>query len=241
MSKEKYEIEAMKLLRTSTEGVLSTISVQNKGFPFGSFSTFCTDRDRSILIYASDLAQHTKNILQNQKVSFTLFSLTKEADKQDSKRLTLQGCMKKVSDDEYDVCKQRFHRFFPKSKAYENMHDFNIYKISIKHARWIGGFGQIAWLKEDKWKEHKPKWSRQETEIVQHMNEDHQNVVISALHAQHNIKDKEARMECLTIDGYYVKSKQNLFFVSFEEPVLIMKNYREALVNQAKKYRSFEL
>ena len=80
-----------------------------------------------------------------------------------------------------------------------------------------------------------------ENNIIQHMNEDHRETITSTLYNQHQINDKNAKMLFLTIDGYYVKSKQNLFFIFFEEPVLNMKNYREALVNQAKKYRSFEM
>ena len=30
------------------------------------------------------------------------------------------------------------------------MHDFKFYQLTIKHARWIGGFGQIAWLDQKK-------------------------------------------------------------------------------------------
>ena len=40
MNKESdYELEAIKLLRTSNEGVLTTISDKFEGYPFGSFIT----------------------------------------------------------------------------------------------------------------------------------------------------------------------------------------------------------
>ena len=58
---KEYEKDAVSLLRNASEGVLSTISVRNDGYPFGSFVTFVTDVDRSILIYASNIAQHTIN------------------------------------------------------------------------------------------------------------------------------------------------------------------------------------
>ena len=64
MNKESdYELEAIKLLRTSNEGVLTTISDKFEGYPFGSFITYITDRDRGIIIFASNLAEHTTNIL----------------------------------------------------------------------------------------------------------------------------------------------------------------------------------
>ena len=43
-------------------------------------------------------------------------------------------------------CKMRFHSIFPESKKYSEMHDFKFYELKIKHVRWIGGFGKIAWL-----------------------------------------------------------------------------------------------
>ena len=58
----EYESEAIQLLRSSKEAVLSTISEKFKGYPFGSFVTFISGQDRSIIIYASDIAQHTINL-----------------------------------------------------------------------------------------------------------------------------------------------------------------------------------
>ena len=59
--------------------------------------------------------------------------------------------------------------------------------------------------------------------------------------AQHDIKDKKALMIALTIDGYYVKSKEKIYFISFDTPVFKALDYRKTLVKQAKDYRSFEL
>ena len=61
--KRNFELEAVKLLRTSNEGVLTTISDKFEGYPFGSFITYITDRDRSVIIFASNLAEHTTNCL----------------------------------------------------------------------------------------------------------------------------------------------------------------------------------
>ena len=74
--KDTYELHAAKLLRESNEGVLSTISKKFDGYPFGSFTTFTTDRDRSIIIYASDLAQHTKNLKNDSKASSNILILS---------------------------------------------------------------------------------------------------------------------------------------------------------------------
>ena len=240
MSTKDYEIKASRLLRACTEGVLSTISEKNKGYPFGSFTTFATTEDRTILIYASNLAQHTKNINANPKVSFTLFSLNKKGDKQNSQRLTIQGNMG-VMQDKKGVYRKRFQKFFPKSKAYEKMHDFSLYAINIEHIRWIGGFGEIAWLKNDFWKKQDIGWLEAKERIISHMNKDHQNSIASSLHAQHGLQDNKCQMLELTIDGYYVRSSKGIFFIFFDRVCLSMKEYKDELVRQAHVYREYEL
>ena len=195
--KDVYELHAAKLLREANEGVLSTISKKFDGYPFGSFTTFTTDRDRSIIIYASDLAQHTKNLKNDSKASLTIYNLNKKGDQQDSQRLTLLGDLKLA--DNQDDCKKRFSLFLPHSVNYHKMHDFSFYKLEINQARWIGGFGQIAWLKTANWIKHSPKWLEREDSIIDHMNEDHSNSIVSTLNAQLDIKDPEAKMVALNI------------------------------------------
>ena len=78
MLKTKYENEAVTLLRSNSVAILSTVSKRYKDFPFGSFITYVTDQNRSIYIYASDIAEHTKNILNNPKSCLTIFNITKE-------------------------------------------------------------------------------------------------------------------------------------------------------------------
>ena len=239
--KREYEKDAVNLLRTSSEGVLSTISVRHQGYPFGSFVTYIADRDRSVIIYASDIAQHTINLKKDSKSCLTLFKLDDDYDKQNSSRMTLIGDLKCLPENDIENTKSRFEDFLPESKKYSNMHDFNFYRLHIDQVRWIGGFGKIAWLDNKNWKQKEPKWSKSEKSIIDHMNEDHGKNISSSLNAQHGIKDKNAEMFSLSIDGYYVRSKDEIFFISFKEICLNAKQYKDALVEQAQEYRNFEL
>ena len=235
----EYERLAINLMRNCREGVLSTVSKKYEGYPFGSFVTFISGADRSIIFYASDIAQHTINLKNNSKACITLFNLSK-GDKQDSARLSLLGDVKKIEEDIDEISRQ-FIEFFPESSQYSNMHDFNFYKLNISQVRWIGGFGKIAWLSSTNWNPTKPKWLKQENSMVKHMNEDHSNSIVSTLNAKLGIKDKRAKMLRLTMDGYYVSSKNKIYFVDFNLPCFTVKQYRDKLVEQAKEYRDFEL
>tara|TARA_Y100000814_G_C12097863_1_gene322536 strand:+ start:139 stop:420 length:282 start_codon:yes stop_codon:yes gene_type:complete len=87
-----------------------------------------------------------------------------------------------------------------------------------------------------------PDWLQTASKgIIQHMNKDHSRSIVSTLHAQHNIKDTDAKMDNLTTDGYFVLSKGRLLFLAFELPCKNVKEYKTELVKHAEKYRQYEL
>ncbi len=238
---KKYEYNAVNLLRNSQSGVLSTISQRNKGYPFGSFTTFISGRDRSLYFYLSDIAQHTINFKKNSKASLTIVNQKTKGDKQNNQRLSLIGDIIILSKEDIKYYQQKFHCIFPESKKYADFHGFNFYKMEVKDVRWIGGFGKIGWLEIARWKSQLPKWHNRETNIVSHMNDDHQNSIISSLKAQHNIEDKNAKMLFLTIDGYYVNCSSGIYFIQLENTCFSPTDYRKELVKLAKLYREHEI
>ena len=196
---KKYENEAVTLMRSNNVAVLSTLSKKYNNFPFGSLITYITGQDRSIYIYASDIAEHTKNIHKNSKSCLTIFKIRENEDKQNSSRLSIMGDFKKIRNEkDIENCKDRFFKFLPDSKTYSSMHDFNFYKMKPDKMRWIGGFGEIAWLKDKFWMSDNPDWSNEEISIVSHVNNDHKDVIIATLKGVHNIYDKNA--ECSNSD-----------------------------------------
>ena len=239
--KNQYEINAVRLFRSSDTAVLSTISKSSDSYPFGSFVTFASSTHRELVIYASDIAEHTKNILHDPRACATIFSAATDGDKQTSERLSLIGDLVKVETDDQKSYESRFIKFLPESKEYSRMHGFNFYKLNINKARWIGGFGQIGWLDIADWITKTPAWKEDELSMIKHMNDDHHNVVFSALNANFGIADQDAKMLALCTDGYFVLSEDQRYFIAFEEPCYSAGAVRAALVKHAKAYRSFEL
>ena len=87
-----------------------------------------------------------------------------------------------------------------------------------------------------------PNWLMNASDrIIEHMNDDHSNSIISTLNAQHGIKDKNAKMEELQVNGYFVLSNQKLYFLEFERVCKSAEEYKAELIKHAKKYRSYEL
>jgi len=135
---KKYENEAVTLMRSNNVAVLSTLSKKFDDFPFGSFTTYITGQDRSIYIYASNIAEHTKNILKNSKSCITIFKIKENQDKQNSSRLSIMGDFKKIKKEE-DIknCADRFFKFLPDSESYSSVHDFNFYKMKPNKIKFV--------------------------------------------------------------------------------------------------------
>ena len=61
--------DARRLLRRQQHGVLSTLSKKLDGYPFGSVTPFVLDHQARPVILISTLAEHTKNIAADPRVS----------------------------------------------------------------------------------------------------------------------------------------------------------------------------
>ena len=71
------------------------------------------------------------------------------------------------------------------------------------------------------------------------MNEDHSNSIVSGLNTQHGIKDKDAKMEKLEVNGYFALSDRKLYFLKFEKICNSTDDYKMELIKHAKKYRDY--
>ncbi len=94
--------EARRLLLHEYHGVLSTLSADAPGYQFGSVVPYCLDRQGRPVILISRIAQHTKNIQANLKVS--LITIQGEVDDiQAAARLTYLANATRVLEDDDDT------------------------------------------------------------------------------------------------------------------------------------------
>ncbi|MBU2711740.1 HugZ family pyridoxamine 5'-phosphate oxidase [Zooshikella harenae] len=137
----KAEDAACYMLLGFFQGVLSTQLAS--GYPLGSVVPYCLDEQGSPLFLLSDLAQHTKNIKANPKVSLTLYSQGR-GDIQQQPRLSIYGQVKAISLADKNV--ERYYRHFPNAHYYCSELDFNFYQLEVLKGYYVGGFGKVYWL-----------------------------------------------------------------------------------------------
>ena len=62
--------------------------------------------------------------------------------------------------------------------------------------------------------------------IIKHMNDDHSDTIVSTLNVQHGIKDKDAKMEKLAVNGYFSSPKGKCYLFEFEKFIIHEKNIK---------------
>src|SRR5688572_9544560 len=88
------------LLRTRGKGMLATISKRIEGWPFGSIVPYAIDRRGRPIILIAGIAEHTKNIEHDDRVSLLLQEPEGEGDIQAKGRLTFLGRAEMIPDDD---------------------------------------------------------------------------------------------------------------------------------------------
>jgi hypothetical protein len=169
---------AAEFLRARRYGVLATHSRSVPGYPFGSITPYVLSTDGERVIYISTLAEHTKNIAADARVSLAVFDPADAADPPAGARLTFLADAKLLTGQAAAAAGARYYRYFPAARAYAYTYDFSFYTLRAVRLRFIGGFGKIGWI-EPAEIDLKNPLAAVEAGIIEHMNRDHTD----ALHA----------------------------------------------------------
>jgi putative heme iron utilization protein len=220
--------DARRLFLRQSSGVLSTISLDVPGYPFGSVAPYCADRRGRPVIYISAIAQHTRNILANSKVSLTVVESNESADVQASGRVTCIANATPLESAAADDAASRYFRYFPSAMQYQGTHDFAFFGLEPVRVRYIGGFGQIYWVAPEGFLLANPFSSAQEARIIQHMNQDHAD-------ALRRYAGGEAVMTGIDSEGFDLLMSGSKVRLEFPHPIATMDEARQALIEMAKR------
>ena len=224
-------VAARQLLNHQSVGVLSTQSVDVEGYPFGSIAPYVLDYDGQPVMLISDIAQHTRNIKQNNKVSLTIFDRYAD-DAQAAGRLTWIGDAEPINPADTEI-RRRYLRYFPSAESYFDTHDFSFYCIHLRRARFIGGFGQIFWVEAAEMLLPNP-FRQAETGIVKHMNEDHEKALRHYCAALKGIEVQSVAMTGIDGEGFDLLADGRKLRIDFDSPISSVEEARATLAKLAR-------
>ncbi len=219
--------EARQLLRAHRYGVLSTLSRKFSGHPFGSIAPYLVEQDGSLLILISTLAEHTRNIQHDARVSLIAHQQN-NPDIQAQGRVTLLGSAHALPDKAHAGV--RYLRYFPEAAGYFSTHDFSFYRIAPLALRYIGGFGKIHWVKAEDYLIAPYPLIEQEEDVLAHMNADHGDSLRRYCKHVHQIEALDVEMLGIDCDGFDVRADTQILRFDFSQNVLDAQQARQALV-----------
>ncbi|WP_241503891.1 HugZ family protein [Ferruginivarius sediminum] len=170
------------LLRRAETAALAT-RLAAGGEPYASLVLLATDAAACPLLLLSDLADHSRNIAADPRVSLLIDGTHGLRDRLTGPRASVQGRADEVAD---AGLKARFVRRHPSAAMYADFADFRLYRVSVERAHLVAGFGRIAWVEGTEIVyplDTVRSLVAAEEEIVDHMNADHADAM--ALIARH--------------------------------------------------------
>ena len=136
------------IIQTAERATLATVAAKGKGgvggpWPYASLVLVARDHGGSPLLLISDLADHTRNIRADARVSLLYDGTAGLDDPLTGPRVTMQGEAEQVEDGRLMEIYLARH---PSAKAYAEFTDFHLFRVRPVRAHLVAGFGRIHWL-----------------------------------------------------------------------------------------------
>lgn len=225
------------LLRALDRASLATLLPgEPAGWPYASLVLVAVDHDLSPILLLSDMAEHTKAIKADGRVSL-LFDGTGGLDQPlTGPRATVLGRAERTGDERL---KARFLARHPDAALYAGFKDFGFYRIALERAHLVGGFGKIRWI--DVAELAPPQTEglvEAETGIIGHMNADHADAI--QLYAAKLIgrAGDGWKMTGIDSEGIDLRRGGEVARLAFDAPLQAADGARKVLVSMVVRARS---
>lgn len=235
------ERDAHRIYLNTFAGEMATISrndSKSAGYPMGSVVPFMIDYTGNPIIYTANIAEHTKNARDNGKASILVRDIRKNHHIETGWRLVSMGDLQQIDDSEQSRISKGFFRHYPDAQVYASTHDFYFFRLNIKIARVIMGFGAIAWVDAAALCHASPFSETDEDGIINHMNDDHVDAMkhyLTQLGIDIKPKTKAPQMVAVNQFGVTLRYRKRLHFLAFTEIANDTTAVREQLVTLAQR------
>jgi putative heme iron utilization protein len=207
-----------------------------RGVPYASLVLIGADLDGSPLLLLSDLAQHSRNIAFDPRISLLFDGTAGYRDPLTGPRLTVIGQATAVQDARRLA---RFTAHHPASTLYSGFADFRLYRVAVERGHLVAGFGRIHWIegRDLLFAADVAALAAAEPEILRHMNEHHADAVADYARGLLGRAGADWRMTGIDPEGADLQRDGETVRLDFGAPVLTPEAAGAALAELAQKAR----
>lgn len=142
MSEDTPARAARRLMRQAGRVSLGT-RLEGEASPYVSLALVACDQDISPLLFLSDLAQHTRNLMADAHACLLFDGTGHLPDPLTGARLSLLGQAEPVDDAR---ARDRFFRRQSSADFYRTFGDFRLWRLTPARGQLVAGFGRIQWI-----------------------------------------------------------------------------------------------
>ena len=234
---ENPAVAARRLMRRCDRATLSTLQRDAEDWPCGSLVLVALDHAAGPILLISELAEHTRNIARDDRVSLLFDGTAGLADPLAGPRITVFGRARKADTPEL---RGRFLARHPSAQTYADFKDFHLFRVRPTRGHLVAGFGKIHWIEGGELgfdATGSAALVAAESGIVAHMNADHADAV--ALYAKVLLgrTGEGWRMTGCDPEGIDLRRDAEVARLDFDLPVGHAEAARAELVRLAKRAR----
>ena len=236
LSSQELGAQARSLVRSRDRGALAT-AMNKDGWPYASLVMIACDASANPLLMISELAEHTQNILVEDRVSLLIDATDGLDNPLTGSRLSLVGHATKSTDTGHLT---RYIARHPDAALYAEFADFAMYRLEVERVHMVAGFGAIHWIEKTAYGFDLAATGElmgTEASIISHMNEDHGDAVKLEANKRWGLQGTGWVMTGVDPEGCDLRNEGRVARLAFDAPVCTADEARAALVALVGKAR----
>ncbi len=206
-------------------------------WPYVSLVLVAVDHDLSPLLLMSDLAEHSKAIAADPRVSLLFDGTAGLEQPLTGARVSMLG---RVAETRDERLKRRFLARHPDAEMYAGFKDFRFYRVVPERVHLVAGFGKIRWIGADRLLTVPPLPELAESEegIVRHMNEDHSDALQLYAGKLLGLSGSGWTMTGIDAEGIDLRQAGQVARLPFDVPLTAAGEARKSLVSLVARARA---
>jgi putative heme iron utilization protein len=154
------------------------------------------------------MAMHTQNLQADPRASLLVTQDDTGGDPLGASRVTLVGNVLPLPESEVAEARKLYLERYANSKYWVDFEDFSFYRMDVVDVYYVGGFGVMGWISASEYDDSQPDpLADSMAEIIQHMNADHKDALVSLARKFARVESTEATMTAIDRLGFHVRLK----------------------------------
>lgn len=139
------------LFSSEQHATLCTAHAAMDGWPFGSIVPYAVSSEGNILVFLSDISEHSKNLQADERATLFVADPTVRDQPQSGARHAMLVKARRPQGEEASQAEALYFARFPDAERMRSAHGFELWLLECQRIRWIAGYGAMGWIERDEW------------------------------------------------------------------------------------------